>query len=196
MKRKAACLVIWVVVAFNAMAQNFNLHEKVPFGEESIKQLESAFSSEPDKKSSVSVYGFFRMPYMLDYNIHQEAIYFTPLFMSGLGLRHKNTIVEFSPFVDKNDNYGFSLDCMYLLKTKELDEQWMYSMGILGEIAYFPEQNANLELWIYTLGWAGQVYLPMKWGVPSFGFLLGGAFLNDEIHLNARMMINLSVPIL
>ncbi len=138
---------------------------------------------------------FVRMPSMVDYNFKQKSIYYTPMLMGGFGLMYDKFYFEIASFADKNDNYGFDASLIYSLRVKSLDENWFSTTGIIGEVSYYPTQHSNPDLWIYTAGLTHLIFRPYKWGTPAIGFLLGGAYMSEEIHLNARVMLNLSIPL-
>ena len=83
----------------------------------------------------------------------------------------------------------------YTLDTKNLDENWTRIITCFGEITYLPQQQSNSDLWIYTTGLAFILTRPFKWGIPCMAFSVGGAYSNEEINLNTRAMLKLSIPI-
>lgn len=195
MNIKKCVFLLLAFIAIPGIAQDqINLASFNP--ESHITNIQSTVQ-ESDEKAPAMFSGslFIRMPSFLDYNFTHESIYYTPALMGGFGVMYNRAYFEISSFIGKDDNYGCSADFIYSLRAKSLDENWKSSMGVIGEAAYFPAQQGNPDLWIYTAGMCYMIFRPFKWGTTSVGFLLGSSYCNEEVSLNARMMLNLSVPI-
>lgn len=156
---------------------------------------ENTNESDSAKPKQLSTSVFIRMPSIVDYNFDDGSIYYSPALMGGFGLMYKKFYLELGTMIDRYDHYGFCADLIYQLWTKRLDENWHSTTGIIGEVAFFPAQQTYEDLWIYTAGICHMIFLPMKWGTPSIGFLLGGSYMEEAIHLHGRLMLNLSIPV-
>jgi hypothetical protein len=195
MNTKRLFLLLFASLVLHCMAQEQYTLAQLNY--ESSKNRIQSNVQEPDEKVPAMVSGslFIRKASYLDYNFKQESIYYTPALMGGFGLMYNRAYFEIASFIGKDDNYGLAADLIYSLRAKNLDENWKSTMGVIGEASYFPAQQGNPDLWIYTAGLGYMIYRPFKWGTPSIGFLLGGSYYNEEVSLNSRMMLNLSVPI-
>ncbi|UCH14825.1 MAG: hypothetical protein JSV22_02395 [Bacteroidales bacterium] len=195
MNSKKCFLLLFASIVIHSMAQE--LYTLARLNYESPEKNIQRITQESDEKVPAMVSGslFIRNASFLDYNFKQESIYYTPALQGGFGLMYNRLYFEISSFIGKDDNYGCALDFVYSLRAKNLDENWKSTMGVIGEASYFPAQQGNPDLWIYTAGLCYMIYRPFKWGTPSIGFLLGGSYYNEEVSLNSRMMLNLSVPI-
>lgn len=195
MNSKKCYLLLLALIVIHSMAQEQYTLARLNYeGPENNIQRNT---QESDEKVPAMVSGslFIRKASFLDYNFKQESIYYTPALMGGFGVMYNRAYFEIASFIGKDDNYGLAADLIYSLRAKNLDENWKSTMGMIGEASYFPAQQENPDLWIYTAGLCYMIYRPFKWGTPSIGFLLGGSYYNEEVSLNSRMMLNLSVPI-
>lgn len=196
MKLSLIPLLLFVFVVLQSMAQ--------------INRKELAYSSELNENITTSNFidsnktvaplfsanVFVRQANLIDYNFKYKSVYYTPAPLGGIGLMYNKLYFELGGLVDKNNNYGFSTALIYSIKGCNLDDEWGASLGfMLGEYTYFPAQQSNPDLWIYTAGLTYLIYYPRTWGTLSMGFLLGSSYMNELFSLNTRFMFNLAIPI-
>jgi hypothetical protein len=110
-------------------------------------------------------------------------------------VNYKKSTFEIGTFINKVDYWGNFILFGITLDTKNLDENWIRIITCFGEIAYLPQQQSSSDLWIYTTGMAFILARQFKWGIPCMAFTVGAAYSDEEINLNTRALVNLSIPI-
>lgn len=131
----------------------------------------------------------------VDYYFKQKEFCFTPGIASGFSISYKNSLGVIGTFITDGNYTGYFFDASHTVHIKNLDENWIGLTAIVGEITYMPPQQSDAELWIYSAGLAYAFVYPMQWGSVLIGLMADGAYANEEINLNTRLMLELDIPI-
>jgi len=143
----------------------------------------------------IPVNGFIRDVNFVDYYLKQEKEFFAPALAGGISAGYKSSSIELGIFIEKSNYSGYFLSVGSAIDIKELDANWVRVIACLGEITYVNDQSTSAESWIYTAGLGTALVRPFQWGKLTLAFMVAGAYYNNETILQARTMIDLSIPI-
>ena len=135
---------------------------------------------------------FVRTANVANYNLTNQALYYTPAFASGFGLGHKSKFLEIGAFVNKDDNLGLFTFFGSILHTKSLDENWKLYTNWFGETTLFPSQKNNQSVWIKTVGLCFFINRSYKWFSIGLPLCIGAAYSENTLSINTRAVVNFS----
>lgn len=136
---------------------------------------------------------FIRTPHIVNYNAGSNALTYSPLVSIGAGLSHKKKFMELATFMGDDDTYGFYTFFGTVLHKKDLGQKIGLNTNWFGEITYVPPQNMVSEQVIYTSGVCVFPNWSHPWGAIGIPICLGLGYAENEISLNTRFIVNLSI---
>ncbi|MGB6153896.1 MAG: hypothetical protein WBG48_18070, partial [Pricia sp.] len=95
--------------------------------------------------ASTEVYGqaikanlFLRTPQVVNYNINETEISYSPIVSVGAGISHKSKFIELATFINDDNVYGFYTFFGTTIKTKEIAKNFKLHTNWFGEVTYLP----------------------------------------------------------
>jgi hypothetical protein len=194
MKAKTIFLLLMTFIVLQGFSREKNT--LLPQGSESQRNSLFNFTKQDDAPPA-RIHGsvFLADAHFVSYTFSQNVLYYTPALMGGFDLSYKKLAFELATFIGKENSAGFAADLMYTLGSKGLDGGWGCMLALLGEVSWFPAQQGNPDMWIYTAGLCTGIARPFKWGGVGMGFLLGCDYIDGAICLDLRTMINVTLPV-
>lgn len=184
--------LLFVFITLHGLA-----NEPITFIPVVLGSQETVILNDTVKPPPAKIHGnlFVATPTFFSYNFNQESVYYTPALMGGFEFSYNKIFLDLAAFVGKEDSYGATADLIYSFRVKPLDENWVTASCILGEAAWFPAQQGIPDMTAYTIGLVQSLIRPYSWGMIGMGFMLGGAYMEGDVSLNLRVMVNVSLPV-
>jgi hypothetical protein len=157
--------------------------------------LLTIFYSQNSMAQKISTEGFIRLPQVVNINLTNKTIRYTPVVSTGLTLRYRGGFADFGVFMDKSDFYGYYTYFGSSVYAKPLDDKWRLVTNWFGEITFLPDQSETKQSWIYTIGLSPVLLFPFPWGTFAIALTMGSGFNNDSVSLNTRLILNCSIPL-
>ncbi|MBC7000792.1 hypothetical protein [Cytophaga sp. FL35] len=136
---------------------------------------------------------FVRTPQIVNYNFEQNVITYSPFVSIGTGLSHKSKFIELATFISDSDTYGFYTFFGTTLHTKTLSDKINLFTNWFGEVTYVPSQAEDSDYFIYTTGICYFLNHSFDWGAIGIPLCVGIAYSNNQLSLNTRTILNLSI---
>lgn len=143
----------------------------------------------------VGVEGFIRLPQVVNINFTQKSTLYTPVISTGLTLRYRAGFADVGVFMDKSDFHGYYTYFGSSVYAKPLDDKWKLVTHWFGEITFLPAQSETRQSLTYTAGISPVLVYPLSWSTFAIALTMGAAFYNDSVSLNARLILNWSIPV-
>ncbi|NAS13010.1 hypothetical protein [Poritiphilus flavus] len=136
---------------------------------------------------------FVRTPQIVNYNFGQNEVAYSPVISIGTGFSLESKFIELATFISDSDTYGFYTFFGYTLKSKPLFDSVSLFTNWFGEVTYVPGQALESAYFMYTTGICYFLNHSFDWGSIGIPLCLGIAYSDQEISLNTRTILNLSI---
>lgn len=139
---------------------------------------------------------FVRLPQVVNYNLYDKEIGYTPVVSAGVTLRYRGFFADIGSFVNKSDVFGLYTYFGSSLRTDHYTDNKLLLLNWFGEFTYIPDQGESATITVKTIG----ISPVMVWNVEKSAFALaftfGVAFSNSTTGINSRVILNYSLPLL
>ena len=152
-------------------------------------------SSQISAAQKIGLEGFVRLPQIIDINLTKKSAFYSPVMSTGLTLRYQNAFADFGVFMDRSDLYGYYTYFGSSVHQRPLDEKWKLVTNWFGEVTLLPEQSEKKPIWTYTAGLSPVLVCPLSWSTFAIALTTGPAINAEGISLNARLILNCSIPL-
>lgn len=136
---------------------------------------------------------FVRTPQVVNYNINQREVSYSPVISIGAGVSRGANFMELATFINDDDIYGFYTFFGTTLTSQDLKSGLHLYTNWFGEVTFVTEQDQYPDFFIYTSGVCFFLNQHFEWGSIGIPLCLGLAYSNETISLNTRTILNLSL---
>ena len=136
---------------------------------------------------------FIRTPQVINYNLNQEEVNYSPVVSVGVGISHKTYFVEMATFLNDEELFGYYSFFGKTLKKRNLVENLNLFTNWFGEVSYAPEQSMNSAAFTYTSGICYFLNYSFDRGSIGIPLCFGLAYHDQSLSLNMRTILNLSI---
>ena len=143
----------------------------------------------------VGLDAFVRLPHIVDYNINQDQVRYTPAIATGLTISYESAFIDCGIFVDPRSTKGYFSYGAISIHEKQLEGDWIFILNGFAELTYLPAHAEQPSVFVKTFGGSPVLVKSFPAGIFALAITIGPAFVNDEISLNSRLILNYALPI-